>query len=73
LLTPDPPGLGERDPPCSAAVAACLVIEANAGTTTDRAEAEAVEPRVPVGPGQPAVAGRDLPAVLPAARVLGLK
>ena len=74
LLVPDLPGAAERA--CaspSAAAPACRIVEANAGAITDHARAEAIEPSIPIGTGQPAMTGGDLPAILPGARVLGLK
>src|SRR5689334_10361976 len=65
--------LDQRDPARPATAAACPVIEAYTGAIADHAGAEAVEPLVPVDLGQSAVTRRYLPAVLPGARVLGLK
>src|SRR6516162_6262292 len=65
--------LGDRDPACSVATIAGFFGGAGAGAVAGRTLAEAVEPWVPVGPGQPATAGRDLPAILASTYVLGLE
>src|ERR1700685_4264299 len=65
--------LGDGDPACSVATIAGFFGRTGAGAATGRAVAEAVEARVPVGPGHPATAGRDLPAILAGTYVLGLE